>query len=90
MQTYKISKSIEYIPLDENEQVLHDTETGDIHYLDEISGIILEQLKTPLTADILIEKLLEMFEGNPDEIRADTMEFLGELVEKKIVLVTEE
>ncbi len=90
MKTYKISKSIEYIPLDENEQVLHDTETGDIHYLDEISGIILEYLKTPLTADTLVAKLLEMFVGNPDEIRTDTMEFLSVMVEKKILLVAEE
>ena len=90
MKTYQISKSMEYIPLDETEQVIHNTENGDIHYLDEISSIILEHLKTPLTACALLDKLLALFEGDPEEIRTDTMEFLGEMVEKKIVLVTEE
>ena len=88
MKSYVISPKMEYIPLDENEQVIHDTESGDIHYVDEISTIILSHLSKPMTADELIAKLIDTFEGDPDVIRADTLEFLDELAGKKSSLLT--
>ena len=90
MKLYKTNPSMELIPLDETEQVIHDSESGDIHYLDEISSIILSQLAEPITLDALLERLLEMFDGDPDEIRADTLEFLEELTAKNVVLVTDD
>ena len=81
---------MEFIPLDETEQVIHDNESGDIHYLDEISGIILSQLAESITLDTLLERLLEMFDGEPEEIRADTVEFLEEMAAKNVVLVTDD
>ena len=80
---------MELIPLDESEQVIHDNESGDIHYVDDTSTIILDLLTSPMTSDELIDKLLDMFEGDPDEIRADTIEFLEELVSKNIITETE-
>lgn len=89
MKKYKINPSMELIPLDESEQVIHDNESGDIHYVDDTSTIILDLLTSPMTSDELIDKLLDMFEGDPDEIRADTIEFLEELVSKNIITETE-
>lgn len=90
MKKYFINKSLEFIPLDESEQVVHDSESGDIHYVDEISSVILDLLSYPMTSDELINKLLDMYEGDPDEIRADTLEFLEELVEKNIITEIED
>ena len=89
MKKYKTNPNMEFIPLDESEQVIHDNESGDIHYIDETSVVILDLLSTPMASDELIGKLLDMFDGNPDEIRADTIEFLDELVAKNIITETE-
>lgn len=89
MKKYKTNPSMEFIPLDETEQVIHDNESGDIHYVDETSAVILDLLSSPMTSDELIGKLLDMFEGDPDEIRADTIEFLDELVAKNIIIADE-
>ena len=90
MKKYITNPNMEFIPLDETEQVIHDNESGDIHYLDEISGIILSQLAESITLDTLLERLLEMFDGEPEEIRADTVEFLEEMAAKNVVLVTDD
>lgn len=81
---------MEFIALDETEQVIHDVESGDIHYLDEISSVILSQLNQPITLDALIERLLELFEGNSDEIRSDTLEFLNEMTTKNVVMIADD
>lgn len=90
MKLYKINPTMEFVPLDESEQVIHDTKSGDIHYVDETSTVILDMLSSPMTADELVDKLLEMFDGDPDEIRADTLEFLEEMIAKNVVLVIDD
>lgn len=90
MITYRINPIMEFIPLDETEQVIYDGESGDIHYLDEISSVILSQLNQPLTLDALVERLLELFEGDSDEIRSDTLEFLNEMTTKNVVLIADD
>lgn len=90
MKKYKTNPIMEFIPLDETEQVIHDSENGDIHYLDEISCIILSQLDEPITLDALLERLLEIFDGDHEKIRTDTLEFLEEMTAKNVVLVTDD
>lgn len=85
MKKYVKNKNMEYIELDETETVIHDTESGSIHYLDQVSTIILQTLEEPLSFDALIEALLEMFEGDESVIRNDTAEFLTEMIQKNIV-----
>ena len=77
---------MEYIVLDDAETVIHDTETGNIHYVDQISTVILQQLESPIALNDLFAILLEMFDGNENEIKNDTAEFIKEMVQKKIVL----
>ncbi len=90
MKKYIKNQNMEYIELDETETVIHDTETGNIHYIDQVSTIILQQLESALTFEELIAALLEMFEGDEGEIRADTAEFLKLLSDKNIVLEVED
>jgi len=81
---------MEYIALDDEETVIHDTESGSIHYIDQISTIILQQMENPVTFEELIAALLEIFEGDENEIRSDTAAFLQELQEKNILLTAED
>ncbi len=90
MKKYIKNKTMEYIELDESETVINDIESGDIHYIDEVSTIILKQLEKALSFEELIVALLELFEGNEHEIRQDTAEFLNELVQKNIILEVED
>ena len=90
MKKYVKNDKMDYIALDEEETVIHDTESGSIHYIDQISTIILQQMETPITFDALIAALLEMFEGDENEIRNDTTEFLQELLQKNIILESED
>jgi len=85
MKKYIKNKNMEYIELDETETVINDTESGSIHYIDQVSTIILQQLEEALTFEELIAALLELFEGDEGEIRTDTAEFLTLLVEKNII-----
>ena len=67
MLKYVTNPKMEFISLDDSEQVIHDTGSGDIHYINAISKVILEQLSVPLTFDELIAKLLELFDGDPEK-----------------------
>ena len=86
MKKYLKNVEMEYIALDDAETVIHDTETGNIHYVDQISTVILQQLESPIALNDLFAMLLEMFDGNENEIKNDTAEFIKEMVQKKIVL----
>lgn len=86
MKKYLKNVEMEYIVLDDAETVIHDTETGNIHYVDQISTVILQQLESPIALNDLFAILLEMFDGNENEIKNDTAEFIKEMVQKKIVL----
>lgn len=86
MKKYLKNVEMEYIVLDDAETVIHDTVTGNIHYIDQISTIILQQLESPIGLNDLFAILLEMFDGNEKEIKNDTAEFIKEMVQKKIVL----
>lgn len=90
MKKYIKNKIMEYIELDESETVIHDTESGDIHYIDQVSTIILQQLEKTMSFEELIAALLELFEGDENEIRNDTAEFLTELAQKNIILEVED
>ena len=44
MKKYLKNVEMEYIVLDDAETVIHDMETGNIHYVDQISTVILPDL----------------------------------------------
>jgi len=89
MKKYIKNNAMEYLELDEAETVIYDVEKGNIHYVDEISIIILQQLEKAMSFEELISALLEIFAGDENEIRSDTAEFIEALVEKKILLEVE-
>lgn len=89
MKKYIKNNAMEYLELDEAETVIYDVEQGNIHYVDEISIIILQQLEKAMSFEELISALLEIFEGDENEIRSNTVEFIEALVEKKILLEVE-
>ena len=77
---------LEYIQADESSLAVFDPESGDTHFFDEVGIQILNNLSEPCELDGLLEKLCEIYDAAPEDIRTDVEEFLRETVEKKVVL----
>ena len=86
--TYQKNKEMDYIFSDETSLAVFDSESGDTHFFDETGIDILNCLETPTTLDELLDKLCEIYEVTPADIRADVEEFLAECVTKKVVTVS--
>lgn len=85
--TYQKNETMDYIPADETSLAVFDPESGDTHFFDETGIDILNCLSTPCTMDELLDKLCEIYDASPADIRADVQEFLAECVAKKVVIV---
>lgn len=88
-RTLKYQKNLEmdYITADETSLAVFDAESGDTHFFDETGVDILNCLEEPTALEALLDKLCEIYEATPDDIRADVEEFLADCVAKKVVVV---
>ena len=77
---------MDYISADEISLAVFDAESGDTHFFDETGVDILNCLDTPITLDKLLEKLCEIYDATPLDIRGDVEEFLAECITKKVVI----
>ncbi len=84
--TYKTNDNMDYISADETSLAVFDPESGDTHFFDEVAIDILNCLKEPCTMEALLEKLCEIYDATPDDIRNDVEEFLAECISKKVVI----
>ena len=78
---------MDYISADETSLAVFDPISGDTHIFDETSVDILKCLDEPITLEILLEKLCEIYNVTPSDIRSDVEEFLSECIAKKVVIV---
>lgn len=69
------------------EIVLLNAATGRYHSLDAIGGEIWHALDAAPTVDALCETMIQGYPANPDEVRADTLEFIGKLADRSLVIV---
>lgn len=83
---YRKNEEMQYIQADESSLAVFDPESGDTHFFDEVGIQILNSLSEPCELDGLLEKLCEIYDAAPEDIRTDVEEFLRETVEKKVVL----
>jgi len=83
---YQKNSKMDYIQTDEASLAVFDPESGDTHFFDEVGIDILNCLAEPTALDELLAKLCAIYSATPDDIRADVVEFLGETVEKGVVL----
>ena len=84
--TYKKNDSMDYIYADETSLAVFDPESGDTHFFDETGVDILNFLSTPCDLDTLVEMLCKIYDAEPDVIKNDLIDFLAELVAKKVVI----
>lgn len=84
---YQKNKAMDYISADETSLAVFDSESGDTHFFDETGIDILNCLEEPCTLEELLDKLCEIYEAEPADIRADVEEFISECVVKRVIVV---
>lgn len=87
IQVYIKNTDMEFIEVDEKTLVVFDSESGDTHYIDEVGIDIVNVLNDPCDIDMLVERLTAIYDTEPDVIRTDVIDFLNDLISKKIVKI---
>lgn len=85
--TYQKNEAMDYIDADQTSLAVFDPESGDTHFFDETGVDILNCLSSPCTMGALLDKLCEIYDVTPEDIRGDVEEFLAECIAKKVVIV---
>ncbi|MBQ9162094.1 MAG: HPr-rel-A system PqqD family peptide chaperone [Clostridia bacterium] len=85
--TYQKSKAMDYISPDETSLAVFDPESGDTHFYNETGVDILGCMDEPVTLDELLDKLCEIYDATPEDIRADVEDFLADCIAKNVVIV---
>lgn len=85
--TYQKNNQMDFIPADQTSLAVFDPESGTTWFFDETGIDILDALEDPCDIDTLLNRLCQIYDAQPDEIRADVEEFLADTVEKKVVLI---
>ena len=83
---YEFSPAVEVLEIDEENLAIYDSDSGDVHYIDETGKSILDLIGTGSTEEDLIVKLCEMYHADKEEIIGDVRDFLDELMQKKVIL----
>ena len=86
--TYQKNNDMDYISADETSLAVFDAESGDTHFFDETGVDILNCLDAPITLEELLDKLCEIYDASPSDIRADVEEFIAECIVKRVVIVS--
>ena len=86
--TYQKNKDMDYISADEISLAVFDAESGDTHFFDETGVDILNCLDAPITLEELLDKLCEIYDASPSDIRADVEEFIAECIVKRVVIAS--
>ena len=83
---YLKNQSMEFLDIDDDNVVVYDPDSGDTHYISETGKTILALLDENDEVDLLISELCKMYAADKEELRSDVLEFLNELVEKKVLI----
>ena len=82
---YKKNENMDYIEVDDTSMAVFDPETSDTHFFDEIGIDILNILSEPCDIDGLLNKLCDIYEVTPVDIREDVKVFLDEAISKNVI-----
>lgn len=72
----------------ESETVMLDITAGSYYGLRDVSKAIWDQLASPVTVEVLCERLMTQFEVDPETCQRETIAFLEQLRERGLVVVT--
>ena len=84
---FEKNNELDYIPADETSLAIFDPESGDTHFLSETAIDVLSCTENECNILTLLDKLCEIYDATPEEIARDVIEFLAEMIVKKIILV---
>lgn len=82
------NNSIETAEMGEEVGML-DVETGNYYMLNEIGTDIWSFLETPITFEQLIEKLRMVYDVNYETCEVESLEFIKEMIENKLIQVSD-
>lgn len=83
---YQRNPLFDFISTTENSLAVFDPESSDIHFFDETGLDILDILQQPCTFETLLDKLCQLYDACPDDIRTDVEDFLTDVTKKKVVI----
>lgn len=70
----------------DGETVMMSIENGEYFGLDPVGSRIWELIENPIRIDQLIDLLLDEFEVSREQCELDTLDFINQLLEKKLIL----
>jgi len=73
----------------DDELVMMSVDQGLFFGIDKIGTHIWNLLETPLKAEVLIEKLVAHYDVEPELCKNDTLLFLNDMLQKKVILAKE-
>ena len=84
---FKKNDNMDYIPADNTSLAIFDPESGDTHFLSESAIDIINCIEKPCDLDTLLQRLCEIYDATPEDIKEDVKEFLAEMISKKVIIV---
>lgn len=83
---YLKNNKMDYIPLDNGEQVVFDPDNGNTHFIDKTGVDIICMLNDPKSLESIITELSSIYDADQAEIESDVKEFISDLFEKQIII----
>ncbi len=74
----------------DGEKVMMSIENGEYFGLDSVGSRIWELIENPIKVEVLVNLLIDEFDVSKEQCEVDTLEFLNELMEKKLLIIVSE
>lgn len=82
---YQKNLDLDYIYADASSLAVFNPENSNTYFFDETGIDILNILTEPCDLNSLLERLCQIYDATPEEIRSDVEEFLAETIQKKVI-----
>lgn len=73
--------------LSDEELVMMDIDRGYYYGLENVAKAIWELLVQPRSIQFICENIVEEFDAEPDMVREDTLRFVGEMLDEKLIVI---
>ncbi len=73
----------------DGEKVMMSIDNGEYFGLDSVGSRIWDLIEDPVSVESLVNLLIDEFDVSKEQCEIDTLEFLNELLEKKLLLILE-
>jgi PqqD family protein of HPr-rel-A system len=80
-----VRETIEFRVLDDLSSVAVDPESGEAHALTAVATAIFERCDGTMSVDEIVDEIVDIFECDGSQARADVLSFLGELSDRGLI-----